>query len=57
MQSSPLPRMIEVARGHSNVLQVLLRSGEFTAAEIAEYLPEVQPFRGECDPLRMGALS
>lgn len=50
-----LTRMIEVARGHSNVLHVLSSSGEFTAAEIVEFLPQVLA-DGARDPLRQGAV-
>jgi hypothetical protein len=49
-----LSRMIEVARGHQNVLHVLSSCGEFTAAEIVEYLPQV--VAEDREPLRMGAV-
>lgn len=52
----PLSRMIELARGHTNVLHVLDESGEFTAAELVEYLPQALA-AGETDPLRRGVVS
>lgn len=55
-----LSRMIKVARGHANVADVLFSCGEFTKAEILEYLPEVigaTSTRPVVDPIRQGVLS
>lgn len=54
--NDPLSRMIELTRGRANAAHVLTASGEFTAAELIEYLPQVLA-DGEQDPIRSGALS
>lgn len=55
----PLPRMIELARGHVNALHVLSSSGEFTSAELTEYVPEVRAhlMGTPIDWLRQGVVS
>lgn len=50
-----LRRMIELVHGkRANALHVLTASGEFTAAEIIEYLPQV--LAEDRDPIRQGAV-
>jgi hypothetical protein len=55
----PIPRMIELtARGNGPVVDVLFSCGEFTRAEIIEYLPEVLAVRrGSVEPIRCGVVS
>lgn len=54
--NDPLPRMKELAQGRANAVHVLTSSGEFTAAELIEYLPQALA-PGEQDPIRSGVLS
>lgn len=54
MVDTKLARIIEVARGHTTP-DVLFSCGEFTAAEVLEYWPQVVVFNWT-DPLRQGAV-